>query len=101
MHLEVIIRNIYQMNIQMLTVALCLCLAPAVYAWDGVDAETGESVTIEKDNFVRPGQDIEIYDWGRGTYRSVTVESIQGYGMGAEVEIYDYEEGEYRTLEME
>lgn len=72
-----------------------------VMAWDGYDYDKGSYVEIEKGNLVRPGQDIEIYDYGSGEYRDVEVESITGSGSGAEVEVYDYGTGEYRTLEME
>lgn len=70
-------------------------------AWDGVDADTGNSVEIGKGNLVRSGQDIEIYDSDAGEYRDVEVQSIQRSGGSIEVEVYDAESGEYRTLEME
>jgi hypothetical protein len=77
-----------------------LSLGSAV-AWDGVDAETGTAVEIDKGNLVREGNDIEIYDFDAGEYRDVTVESIRRSGSSVEVEIYDNDSGEYRTLEME
>ena len=70
-------------------------------AWDGYDYESGSYVEIESGNLVRPGEDIEIYDYGTGEYKNVEVESISGSGSGTEVEVYDYDTGEYRTLEME
>lgn len=83
-------------------VLFLLALTPlTVMAWDGYDYDRGSYVEIEKGNLVRPGQDIEIYDYGSGEYRDVEVESITGSGSGAEVEVYDYSTGEYRTLEME
>lgn len=78
-----------------------LVLWTPALAWDGVDSNTGDSVEIGKGNLVRPGQDIEIYDWGSGEYRDVEVQSIQDNGGSVEVEVYDTESGEYRTLEME
>ena len=70
-------------------------------AWDGYDYEKGSYVEIDKGNLVRPGQDIEIYDYGTGEYINVEVQSITGRGSGAEVEVYDYNTGEYRTLDMD
>lgn len=80
---------------------LALIAPSIVYAWDGYDYESGSYVEIDKGNLVRPGQDIEIYDYGTGEYKDVEVQSIRGSGSGAEVEVYDYDKGEYRTLEME
>lgn len=82
-------------------IAVSLILWTPAFAWDGVDSNTGDSVEIEKGNLVRPGQDIEVYDWGSGEYRDVEVQSIQGSGSSVDVEVYDYESGEYRTFEME
>ena len=82
-------------------IALLIGALGPSFAWDGTDTETGQSVEIGKGNLVRPGRDIEVYDYGAGEYRDVTVESIRRYGSTVEVEVYDYESGEYRTLEME
>lgn len=83
------------------TVLTVVWSTSAVYAWDGTDAESGQSVEIGKGNLVRSGRDIEIYDSGAGEYRDVTVESIRRFGSTVEVEVYDNESGKYRTLEME
>lgn len=71
------------------------------FAWDGYDYDKGAYIEIEKGNLVRPGRDIEIYDYSTGEYKDVEVESITGSGSGAEVEVYDYDTGEYRTLDMD
>ena len=71
------------------------------YAWDGYDYESGSYVEIDKGNLVRPGKDIEIYDYGTGEYKDVEVQSIRDSGSGTEVEVYDYDTGEYRTLDMD
>lgn len=87
----------------MIRILLCLVLfisAPAL-AWEGYDYEKGTSVEIEKGNLVRPGEEIEFYDYDKGEYRYGDVESINRYGSSVEVEVYDQEEGEYRTFEME
>ena len=82
-------------------VFLALILPTLSYAWDGYDYESGSYVEIDKGNLVRPGQNIEIYDYGTGEYKDVEVQSIHGSGSGAEVEVYDYDTGEYRTLDMD
>ena len=82
-------------------ILLLLFFPQQALAWDGYDSETGDSVEIGKGNLVRPGQDIEIYDYGSGEYKDVTVEGIRD-GLGTvEVEVYDYSKGEYKTYEME
>lgn len=78
-----------------------LIIPAAAGAWDGYDSESGSAVEIGKGNLVRPGQSIEVYDYGNGEYRDVEVQSIQRYGSTVDVEVYDYESGEYRTFEME
>lgn len=70
-------------------------------AWDGYDANTGNSVEIGSGNLVRSGETIEIYDYEDGQYKDVDVESITSYGSSVEVEVYDHDSGEYRTLEMD
>jgi len=83
-----------------LLMAMAMMAAPG-WAWDGFDADTGDAVEIDKGNTVRPGRDIEIYNWNTGEYQDVTVDSIQRRGNSVEVEIYDYDTGEYRSLEMQ
>ena len=77
-----------------------ILLSVNVNAWEGYDWESGTYVEIEGGNLVRSGEDIEIYEYGKG-YSTVTVESISGSGSGAEVEVYDSSTGEYRTLDMD
>ena len=81
-----------------LFLAAALCDA---WAWVGYDYGSGSYIEIDKGNLVRPGRDIEIYDYGTGTYKDVTVESINGSGYGTEVEVYDYDTNEYRTFDMD
>jgi hypothetical protein len=88
-------------TMKLIVAVLVLILPTLVYAWDGYDYESGSHVEIDKGNLVRPGRDIEIYDYGTGEYSDVEVESIRGSGSGAEVEVYDYDTGEYRTLDMD
>lgn len=81
--------------------ALVLLFPLTVLAWDGYDYESGNSVEIESGTYVRPGEDIEVYEYETGKYIDVEVQSMQRYGSSVEVEVYDYETGEYRTFEME
>jgi hypothetical protein len=78
-----------------------LLFASPIFAWDGYDYERGTSVEIEKGNLVRPGQEIEFFDYDKGEYRYGDVESIQRHGSSVEVEVYDHDMGETRTFEME
>lgn len=91
------------MTVKTMTLAsmLVACLATPTLAWDGVDTDSGQSVTIEQGNLVRTGNEIEIYDWDSGTYRSMEVESIDRTGSTVEMELYDNETGETRTFEFE
>lgn len=79
----------------------CLLYTQTAFAWNGQSTDTGDSVEIESGNLVRQGSDIEVYDYGSGTYRDVTVERITDSGSSVDVEVYDSESGEYRTFEME
>ena len=78
-----------------------LMISTQAVAWDGYDYESGSDVEIEQGNLVRPGEEIEFYDYGSGEYRYGDVESIDSNGSSVEVEVYDQESGEYRTFEME
>jgi hypothetical protein len=71
------------------------------FAWDGYDYDKDTFIEIDKGNLVRPGRDIEIFDYNSGQYKDVEVQSIQSHGSNTEVEIYDHDSGEYRTLEMD
>jgi pyruvate/2-oxoglutarate/acetoin dehydrogenase E1 component len=84
-----------------LTVAAMMLITTGAFAWDGYNNESGSSVEIGAGNLVRPGQDIEVYDYSTGNYKEVEVQSINGAGTGAEVEVYDSESGEYETYDME
>ena len=75
--------------------------ASPVLAWDGYDYETGQYVEVEDGNLVRPGEEIEIYDYQTGSYHDVEVQDINRTGSVVELEVYDYETGEYRYLEMD
>ena len=76
-------------------------LNSGLMAWDGYDYDTGASIEIGSGNLVRPGRDVEVYDYGTGEYIDVEVQSIRSYGSSTEVEVYDYSTGEYRTFEMD
>lgn len=69
-------------------------------AWGGYDYENGTFIEIEKGNLVRPGREIEVFDYRSG-YRSVEVESIRRIGSKVEIEVTDNESGETRTFEMD
>jgi len=90
------------MLVRLLTgIALAITIPFTALGWDGVDSESGYDIEIEGGNLVRPGEDIEVYDYGSGSYKDVEVQSINRSGSSVEVEVYDSESGEYRTFEME
>lgn len=66
-----------------------------------MDADTGHEVEIEKGNLVRPGEEIEVYNYETGRYQYVEVDGVRRSGGSVEVEVYDYGSGEYRTLMMD
>ncbi len=85
----------------LLAAAAVFCSVLPAFSWDGVDSSSGADVEIGKGNLVRPGRNIEVYDYGSGEYRDVEVQSIRRYGGSVEVEVYDNDSGEYRTFEMD
>lgn len=80
-----------------LVLALVLLAAPA-FAWDGYDWKNGSFVDVEKGNRVRPGRDIEYFDYGAGRYRTGEVESVDRRG---NLEVRDGETGELREFDMD
>jgi hypothetical protein len=80
---------------------LSLIVVVPAFAWEGYDYERGTYVEIEKGNLVRPGQEIEYYDFDKGEYRYGDVESIKRSGSSVEVEVYDSDSGDYRNFEMD
>ena len=83
-----------------LLAAIIAVYSSLALAWDGYDFDTDSHVEIESDNLVRPGKEIEIYDYESGEYHNVEVQTINRFGNTVEVEVYDYETGEIRFLEM-
>ena len=80
---------------------LLLAVPSISLGWDGYDYDSGNFVEIEKDNLVRSGRDIEIYDYGTGEYHDVHINDIDRYGSTVELDVYDYNTGKDRTFEME
>lgn len=87
--------------ISVATISTLLSIAPnAASAWDGFDYRKGHHIEIEKEVLVRPGLDIEVYEYGEG-HKTVEVQSIRRSGSSVEVEVWDRDEGEYRTFDMD
>jgi pyruvate/2-oxoglutarate/acetoin dehydrogenase E1 component len=86
---------------KILATAAMMLISTGVFAWDGYNSDSSSYVEIGAGNLVRPGQDIEVYDYGTGSYKEVEVQSMNGSGSGTEVEVYDSGSGEYQTYEME
>lgn len=70
------------------------------YCWSGYKYSNYDSVEIESGTLVRPGEEIELYNYDQGEYEYVYVDNISSYGFGAEIEITD-SEGNYDTLDMD
>jgi hypothetical protein len=98
---EEIARGADEVKTSIVIFAGLFTLATPSFAWDGYDYDKGTYVEIGPGNLVRPGREIEVYDYSRGQYLYMDVESIRGTGSGAEIEVYDNETGEYRTLDMD
>jgi len=88
-------------KMQFLALIIFLISPNVVSSWEGYDYENGSYIEIDKENLVRPGNDIEIYDYGTGEYKDVEVESINRFGSSAEIEVYDYSTGEHRIFDMD
>jgi len=81
---------------------LILTIIPTLtFAWDGFDYNNAKFVDIEKGSVVREGNDIEIFDWGDGTYKDVEVQSVDSYGGTTEVEYIDPDSGETEPIDWE
>jgi len=76
-------------------------ISSSALAWNGYDYDKGSYVEINKENLVREGRDIEIYDYGTGEYKDVEIQSITESGSGAEVEVYDYGTDSYLKVGQE
>lgn len=70
--------------------------SPFIFAWSGYDYKKSEYVEIDKGNYVREYEDIEVYHLGDGTYH---LEEVQGFD-GDELETYDYYTDEFHYYEM-
>lgn len=71
------------------------------YSWDGYDSMNGDSVTIEENTLVRPGETIDIYNNSDGEYQSVDVIDIYDSGISTTVETFNYSTGETQFLKMD
>lgn len=81
---------------------LILLIVPMVsLAWDGYDYDSGSYIEIDKGNAVKPGHEIEYYDYNAGEYKYGEVESVRSRGRNVEVEIIDYDSGDSRTFDMD
>lgn len=84
-----------------LVMGIALSTVPSkIAAWEGYDYESSSHIEIEKGNLVRPGRNIEVYEYGEG-YKNFEVQHINRHGPNVEIEVYDYETGGYRIFEMD
>lgn len=84
----------------LLIITFLMILCPAlVYSWDGYDDDTDNYIEIENQESVKPGKDIEIYDYSDESYHEVYVISVNR-NSAVIIEVFDYDSGDYRTFEM-
>lgn len=69
-------------------------------AWDGYDYENGSYIGIDRGNHVRPGQEVEFYDYNKGGYRTMDIDSVRQNGSSVVIEGIDRETGVSREFEM-
>lgn len=77
-------------------IIFCFLFSPA-FAWDGYNLETGEFINIDKDQLIRPGEEIEMFNYSTGEYEYREVDYVDDYA----IETFDYETGEYETFYMD
>ncbi len=81
----------------LLLVTIILFFAPIVFALDGYNLETGEFINIDKNQLIRPGEEIEFFNYNTGEYEFKEVNDIYDNT----VEIFDVETGEYNFFDMD
>ena len=83
-----------------LIITFLVILCPAlVYSWDGYDYDTDDYIEFDHPFSVKPGNDVEIYDYSDETYHDVYVISVKRNGTVV-IEVFDHDTGNYRTFEM-
>ena len=60
----------------MLPITLFLINVNLSYAWDGYDYDTDDYIEIDHTFSVKPGNDVEIYDYSDESYHEVYVISV-------------------------
>lgn len=84
-----------------LIISLLVILCPAlVYSWDGYDYDTDDYIEIDHPFSVKPGNDVEIYDYSDESYHEVYVISVDRTATVI-IEVFDYDTGDYRTFQIE
>ena len=83
-----------------LIITFLMILCPAlVYSWDGYDYDTDDYIEFDHPFSVKPGNDVEIYDYSNETYHDVYVISVKRNGIVV-IEVFDHDTGDYRTFKM-
>ena len=83
-----------------LIITFLMILCPTlVYSWDGYDYDTDDYIEFDHPLSVKPGNDVEIYDYSDETYHDVYVISVKRNGTVV-IEVFDHDTGDYRTFEM-
>lgn len=87
------------MSIIFLLLAL-LTTTPAHADWAGHDWIKGVDVSIDDDDLLRVGNEVEVYDGADGKYKDMNIENIKEDPEKTTLKVYDKERGEYRVFEI-
>ena len=82
-------------------IAMLANTTPAA-AWNGYDWNQGTYIEIGKGEQVRPGREVEVFDYRSGQYRQMEVQEINRRPYGpVEIRVIDSQTGQPHTLEMD
>jgi len=72
-----------------------------LYAWSGYNFDSDNYIEIPDKESVRPGKDIEIYDYSDESAHKVHIISVTQVDAKTIIEVFDYNTRDYRTFEMD
>lgn len=69
--------------------------------WDGYDWDKRTYIEVQRNQVVRPGRPVEVFDYREGRYRQMEVQSVDR-GLGhTEIRVIDSQTGQPRIFEMD
>ena len=87
-------------NIWVVGAFVFLISAPA-FAWDGVNVDTGSSITIDDGEAIAEGNDVQILDTNSATDRGVTITTIIQTDDAIELTVIDDISGDTETYDFD